>query len=151
MRQAGVDDQPIPKEWDGAQLSIHVGSAITASWEEGIALFQHPPLALSAPAGFDFTTYWTAALRAAGVNREQAQKLAGRLTTTPTLLLGIDRENRVAIREVNLHSGSATLIENIDKMGKVKHVTLIWSVADRVYHLSGASEELVMRAANSIE
>jgi hypothetical protein len=152
LRQAGVDDQPIPKEWDGAQVSLHVSSAISASWPGGeMVLMQHLPIKLSAPASFDITTYWMAALRAAGVNREQAQRLAERMRTAPTLLLGIAANNKKAIREVNLRTGPATLIESISETGEVAHVLLIWSVADRVYHLDAKSDEQAIVAANSIE
>jgi hypothetical protein len=151
LRQAGVNDQPIPKEWDGAQVRLHNRSAISADWAGGeMSLLQHPPTTLSAPAGFDITLYWTAALRAGGVNRQQAQRLAERMRTSPTLLLGIVSKNKKAIREVKLHTGPATLIENIGETGRVGPVILIWSVADRVYHLDAKSEEQAIVAANSI-
>jgi hypothetical protein len=151
LRQAGVNDQPIPKDWDGAQVSFHIGSAISASWSGGeIDLLQHPPITLSAPAGFDITAYWTAALRAAGVDRGQARQLAERMRTAPSLLLGIGANNKVAIREVNLRAGPATLIEHVGETGKVEHVMLIWSVADRVFHLNAKSDEQAIVAANSI-
>jgi hypothetical protein len=155
LRQAGVDDQPIPKEWNGARLSFQAGSGIGASWpgdeDEGMGLVQHLPITLSAPADFDITAYWTAALRAAGVNREQAQQFAERMRRAPTLLFGIVSKYKMVIREVNLRSGPATLIENISETGKVNHVLLIWSVADRVYHLNAKSEEQAIVVANSIE
>jgi hypothetical protein len=133
-------------------VSLTTRSAITAAWNNGeMFLFQHPPTTLLAPTGFDITAYWTAALRAAGVNREQAQRLAERMRTAPTLLLGIGAKYRKAIREVNLRTGPATLIENINETGKVDRALLIWSVADRVYHLEAKSDEQAIMAANSIE
>jgi hypothetical protein len=150
LRQAGVDDQPIPKEWDGAQLSMRIGSAIFADWREaGLGIMQHPPITFSAPAGFDFLAYWTAALRAAGVNRDRARQVADRIATTPTLLLGIAK-NGLEMREVKLHTGPATLIEHTGKSGRVESVILIWSDADRVYHLDARSEDQAISAANSI-
>ena len=151
LRQAGVDDQPIPKEWEGAQLSMRIGSGIFADWREaGLGIMQHPPITFSAPAGFDFLAYWTAALRAAGVNRDQARQLAERITATPTLLLGIQAKNKVAMHEVTLRTGPATLIEHYGKWGSVGLVVLIWSDADRVYHLNARSEDQAISAANSI-
>lgn len=152
LRQAGVDDQPIPKEWDGAQLSMQVGSAIIASWPEGgIFLVQHQPVTLSAPPGFDFAQYWMAALRAAGVNREQAQRLAERMRTKPTMLIAFVAEHKVAIRDVSLRNGPATLIEEIGETGDVERVNLMWNVADRAYMLEAKSEEQAITVANSIE
>lgn len=112
---------------------------------------QHPSITLSAPGGFDIAEYWTAALRAAGVNRDQAQRLAERMRTAPTILLGIGTKSRVAIREVRLRTGPATLIEKIGETGNGRPVLLIWSVEDRVYHLVARNAGLAVVIANSIE
>ena len=151
LRQAGVNDQPIPKEWDGAQVSFTTRSAISAGWNHGeMSLLQHTPITISAPDGFDIAMYWTGALRAAGVNREQARALAERMRTTPTILLGIASNNKKAIREVNLNAGPATLIETIDLPWRAGRAMLIWSVADRVYHLEAKDAEQAIATANSI-
>ncbi len=176
LREAGVTDQPIPKEWNGAVFSLTTRSAVSAMWNPGeMALSQHPPIALSAPTGFDITLYWMAALRAAGIPREQARALAERMRASPALLLGIAADNKKSIREVNLRSGPATLIETrgerrggapypTDFWGSIRrffedifderrggHVLLIWGVEDRVYHLTAKSAEQAIIAANSIE
>jgi hypothetical protein len=177
LRQAGVTDQPIPKEWDGVVFSLTIGSAVSSTWNPGdMSLSQHTPFALSAPAGFDITVYWMAALRAAGIPREQARELAERMRATPALLLGIASNNKKSIREVNLRSGPATLIETrgerrgggpyptdvwesirrffediFDERKGGGHVLLIWGVEDRVYHLAAKSAEQAITAANSIE
>jgi len=150
LREAGVDDQPIPKEWDGAQLEMKIGSALVATWgEERVTLLQHGPLTFSAPPDFDFAGYWMAALRAAGVSREQAAQLAERITRTPSLLLGIGADKEIAIREVKLRTGPAALIERVGKTGRM--VILIWNDEDRVYHLNADSEAKAIRVANSIQ
>jgi len=177
LRQAGVTDQPIPKEWDGVVFSLTIRSFVSTTWNPGeMSLFQHTPIALSAPAGFDITVYWMAALRAAGIPREQARRLAERMRASPALLLGIAANNKKSIREVNLRSGPATLIETrgersgggppptdvwesiqrffediFDERKGGGHVELIWGVEDRVYHLAAKSAEQAIIAANSIE
>jgi hypothetical protein len=177
LRQAGVTDQPIPKEWEGVVFSIATGSAVSTTWNPGdMSLSQHAPFALSTPAGFDITAYWMAALRAAGIPREQARQLAERMKATPALLLGIATNNKKSIREVNLRSGPATLIETrgerrgggpaptdvwesiqrffediFDERKGGGHVLLIWGVEDRVYHLTARSAGQAIMAANSIE
>ena len=177
LRQAGVTDQPIPKEWDGVVFSLTTRSAVSSTWNPGeMSLSQHTPVVLSAPAGFDITAYWMAALRAAGIPREQARGLAERMRATPALLLGIASNNKKSIREVNLRSGPATLIETrgerrgggpyptsvwesirrffediFDERKGGGHVLLIWGVEDRVYHLVAKSAEQAIIAANSIE
>jgi hypothetical protein len=148
LRQAGVDDQPIPQEWDGARLSIHIGPALSLAWEGEVALVQHRPVTLSAPPGFDFAAYWTAALRAGGVDRERAQQLGERMATAPTLLFGIGARDGVAIREVTLRSGPGTLIEHMGQRGEV---TLMWSAADRAYTLMAKSDEQAILIANSVQ
>jgi hypothetical protein len=177
LRQAGVTDQPIPKEWDGVVFSLTTRSAVSSVWNPGeMALSQHTPVELSAPAGFDITVYWMAALRAAGIPREQARELAERMRATPALLLGIASNNEKSIREVNLRSGPATLIETrgerrgggpdptsvwesirrflediFDERKGGGRVLLIWGVEDRVYFLDAKSAEQAITAANSIE
>jgi hypothetical protein len=158
-------------------FSFTTGSAVSSTWNQGdMSLSQHTPVALSAPAGFDITTYWMAALRAAGIPREQARQLAERMRATPALLLGIAANNKKSIRQVNLRSGPATLIETrgerrgggpyptnvwesirrffediFDERKVGGHVLLIWGVEDRVYHLTARSAEQAIMAANTIE
>jgi hypothetical protein len=151
LREAGVNDQPIPKEWDGIQLNFTTRSAVSAVWDHGeMALFQHPLITLS-PDGFDVILYWATALRAAGVDRWQAQRLADRMGTAPTLLLNVAMNKKKAIREIQLRAGTATLIEDLDGFWGGGQVTLIWSVSDRMYHLSARSRQQAITAANSIE
>ena len=55
----------------------------------------------------------------------------------PTLLPGIAADDSVAIRDVKLHTGRATLIEDLGGNGQVERVSLLWSMPDRVYLLAG--------------
>lgn len=137
LQKAGVTDERVPKEWDGAELSLQIGPTVTAQWP-GITLMQGLPPTISTPAGFDLRAFSTAALRAVGMNRETARRFGERMVNTPFLLLGITTEDKVAIREVNLRTGPATLVDDLGKDGQSERVSLIWSVSDRVYLLSGA-------------
>jgi hypothetical protein len=150
LRKAGVTDQPIPAEWDGARLSVHSSPIVMADWPE-ITLMQALPLTVTMPAGFDLDVLFTAVLRGLGLARRDAQRLAARMMTSPSIILPIDPEDDVTIREVALRSGTATLIESRED-GTVQRITLTWSVSDRLYVLSGGvREEVLIAAANAID
>jgi hypothetical protein len=66
--------------------------------------------------------------------------------------LGIGADSQVAIRQVTLRAGPATLIERTGEVRESERITLIWSVTDRVYFLHGVkSEDQAILVANSIE
>jgi hypothetical protein len=153
LHKAGVQDLSVPKQWDGAQIILQVGSTVTAAWPQtDVTLMQGLPPKLVAPAGFDMGGFATAALRAVGMSRDAAQRFGQRIATAPAMLLGIGAEDRSAIREVRLRSGPATLIEDIGDSNRIERVELLWSVSDRVYALSGnVTAEVATRIANSVE
>jgi hypothetical protein len=151
LKKAGVSNEVVPKQWDGAQLTVQIGSTVTAEWND-ISLMQGLPAALSLPSGFDLGAFTTLVLRAVGMNREEALRFGRQLAAAPALLFGIAGEDAVTIREVDLHTGPATLIEDIGDNGRIERVTVLWSVPDRVYMLSGAiSADLATAVANSID
>ena len=90
-------------------------------------------------------------LQAAGLrNPDRAQHLARLTTTLPALLFGPPTPYHfIGVRDVSLPSGSATLIEEFglagpeDRFGysdgvpRVERITLLWSLRDRVYLLTG--------------
>jgi hypothetical protein len=163
LASRGVSDQDVPKSWDGSQITLQIGTTVTAEWTDvpnessgkiewsEVTLTQGPPPVVTTPAGFDLTAFTVANLRAAGLrNREAALKLGKLNTTALALLLGNNRtQKHVGVREVDLPWGPATLIEEFGNgsaytnwLGqsagpKVERVTLLWSVPDRVYVLSG--------------
>jgi hypothetical protein len=163
LRKVGAQDQSVPGEWDGAQLTLQLGALVTARWsnvsEEGsrgtawsdLTLTQGPMPVVAAPAGFDRAAFAITTLRAAGMrNRDMVLKLAQRATTAPALLFGYLPPHFVGVREVNLHAGPATLIEELgdndpnhrfayNEVPRVERVTLLWSRSDRVYMLSGVT------------
>jgi len=150
LRKARVADQPVPKEWDGAHLGFQIGATITADWNN-VTLMQGLPPVLSMPPGFDLNAFTIAVLRAAGMRREAAQRFGRQMITAPALLFGIGAEDQVNIREVHLHTGPATLIEDFGDNGEVERITLLWAVPDRVYILSGGiSRDLAIALANAI-
>jgi len=151
LRKAGISDEAVPRQWDGAQLTVEIGSTVNAAWDQ-VGIMQGLPPVLSTPMGFDVGAFATAVLRAAGMNRDAAQRFGRRLVSQPALLLGIATQDAVSVREVNLRTGPATLIEDLGDNGQVERVAILWSVPDRVYLLSGTLRaDLAMAVANAIE
>jgi hypothetical protein len=151
LHKAGVMDEAPPKEWDGAQLAVQIGPTVNAAWSNDVGLIQGLPAVLSMPAGFDLGAFARMVLRAVGMNREAAQRFGGRLAAAPSLLLGIPDRDGAVIREVHLHTGTATLIEDLDDHGRVERVSVLWSAPDRVYILTGAiSADMAIATADSV-
>src|SRR5204863_10106308 len=112
------------------------------------------PLTLTAPADFDFSAFSALVLRVLGVGPDVAQRLAQRMGTAPPWLAPIarDLEKSATIEEIVLNSGPATLLQESGDEGAVKRITVVWSVPDRVYLLSGKlSRELAISTANAVQ
>ena len=166
LRSAGALDRQVPQQWDGAQLTLQIGATVTASWSNvsderaggtawsELTLAQGPPPVVTAPPAVDLEAFAVVGLQAAGMrNRDMALRLARRATTLPALLFGYMTPYHFAgAREVNLRTGSATLIEEFglagqndgfgysDGVPRIERLTLVWIVRDRVYVLSGRTE-----------
>ena len=151
LEKSGVTDQPVPAAWDGARLALHSSPVVIAEWPD-ILLAQSLPLTITAPPGVDFPVWSALVLRILGVGTDQARELAERMATAPVWLLPVDSEmgRGKTIREISLRSGPGTLIQDTDKKGE--RVTVVWSVSDRVYLLSGRiAPELAITAANAVQ
>jgi hypothetical protein len=151
LEKAGVADQSVPAAWDGARLALHTSPIVIAEWPD-VVLAQSLPLTISAPPGVDFPAWSSMVLRILGVGANQAKELAERMGTIPVWLLPVNSEmgRGKTIREVSLRSGPATMIEDTDAKGD--RVTVVWSVGDRVYLLSGKiSAELAIVTANAVQ
>jgi hypothetical protein len=147
LRKAGVTDEQVPPQWNGAQLTLHTSALVIAQWPD-ITLVQSLPLTLTAPSGFDFPTFSALILRVLGVGPDEAQRLAQRAGTAPPWLapIGQDLMEHASVEEIALNSGPATLLQESQR------TTVIWSVPDRVYLLSGKlSRELAIAVANAVQ
>ena len=161
LRNAGVTDQYVPKDWDGARIAVQIGATLTAEWSNvpeewsgetewsHLTLVQSSPPVIATPPGFDLTTFTVLNLRTALLNQGNALRFAQRPTTAPALIFGSGTQKLILGREVNLRIGPATLIEQFEGGGHanwfgldpgpdVERITLLWSTPDRVYVLSGA-------------
>jgi hypothetical protein len=154
LRKAGITDQTVPPQWDGAQLALHTSAMVIAEWPD-VVLVQSQPLTLTAPASFDFAAYSALILRIMGVSPDEAQRLASQMGTAPPWLAPISRDLRAGetIEQVTLNSGPATLVQEPPAgNGTKSRITLCWSVPDRVYLLNGyITRELAITAANAVQ
>ena len=154
LNKAGVTNQIVPPQWDGAQLALHSSALVIAEWPD-LVLVQSLPLTLTAPPGFDFLAFSATILRILGVEPAEAQRLAEQTGTTPPWLAPLDRDMfryHATLREIKLNSGPATLLEENAGYGGNQRVTVLWMVPDRVYLLSGyLSRELIIAVANAVQ
>jgi hypothetical protein len=153
LRKAGVTDQVVPSAWNGAHLALHTSAIVIAEWPD-VVLAQSLPLTLTAPPGFDFSTFSAIILRVLGVGPDEALRLAQRVGTAPPWLVPVtkDFDLRANIEEVQLNSGPGTLLQQTADDGTVKRTSLFWNVPDRVYLLTGTiSRELTIAAANAVQ
>jgi hypothetical protein len=153
LRKAGVSDQIVPRQWDGARLTLHTSAVVIAEWPD-VVLVQSLPLTLTVPSGFDFPAFSALVLRVLGVGPEEARRLAERAGTSPAWLAPLERdmEGRGTLEEIALNSGPATLLQEVQEDGAMKRITIVWSVPDRVYLLSGKlSRELAIAIAGAVQ
>ena len=150
LSRAGINDEIVPNEWDGAHLILNFGENVIAEWPE-ISLMQSLPPALVTPPDFDFGSFARVMLRAAGMARVPAEQYGRRMAVAPALLFGIGVGDDVALREVELNQGLATVMESFDDNGNSVRMEMIWAVADRVYLLSGMmSQDRAVAIANAV-
>jgi len=153
LSKAGVTDLTVPLQWDGAQLALHTSAIVIAEWPD-IVFAQSLPLTLTAPPGFDFAAFSALILRVVGVSPGDAQRLAQRVGTAPPWLAPISPFiwERATIEEVDLNSGPATMLLETGADAASNRITVVWSVPDRVYLLSGRlSRELAIATANAVQ
>ncbi len=151
LSRAGIRDEIVPNEWDGAQLVLSVGKTVVAEWPE-ISLTQGVPPALVTPPNFDFGSFARVMLRAAGMARVPAEQYGRRMAVAPALLFGIGVADDVMLRDVKLHQGRATMMQSFDDDGHSVRMEMIWAVADRVYLLSGMmSQDQAVAIANAVQ
>jgi hypothetical protein len=155
LEKAGVTDQHVPAAWNGAQLALHTSGIVLAEWPD-IVFIQSLPLTFTAPAGFDLSAFSALILRIVGVGPEEAQRLARKAGTDPWWLAPLtpDLASIGSFEEIALNSGPAMLLEEKTGQwrGQKDSVTLLWSVADRVYLLRGSiGRQLAIAAANAVQ
>lgn len=151
LREEGITDLPVPADWNNVEITANIGPAVVAEYQD-ISLVQCQPFQLSAPAGFPLAGLIERLGRVLGMDRTEARSFGERMAVNPALILGIDAEDQVKLRRVDLPSGPALLIDNLDDNGGTSRLELVWSTPTRIYALSGSVPESVLIAtASSIQ
>lgn len=146
--KVGLTSLNIPPQWEGARIALHTSGIAIAQWPR-IALLQSLPLTLTAPDGFDFPTFSATVLQILGVNETEAARLAQNAGTVPPWLVPMSKSllPGATLEEVSLTSGTGTLMR--EQGGRT---SILWTVSDRVYLLTGTlSRELTLAAANAVQ
>jgi hypothetical protein len=150
LHSAGINDQTIPAEWDGANVAVHFSPVAISQWQDATVMELEPPI-ISAPAGFDLSRFAALTLRAAGLAEDQAAQLAARIAAAPAVVLAVAADERIAVREVQLRAGPGTLIRDESGDPESDRVTLVWSTGNRMFVVSTAySEEFAIRLADAL-
>lgn len=142
----------IPESWNRARITLNVGATVTAEWLDvadqwsNLTLVQGPVPVVAVPKGFDLAKFSAVNLRVtgwgSGEHADAVATLAKRETTLAALLYSRASDGPVrSIRDVDLGSGIATLIEDFGERHVVERVTLLWSVPGRAYALRGVLKE----------
>jgi hypothetical protein len=146
LRKAGLRGLSVPAQWEGAQVALHTSGIAIAQWPD-VALVQSLPLTLTAPEGFDFPAFSTIVLRILGVNEAEAARLAADAGTVPPWLVPMSRGMLpgASLEEVQVGGVTGTLLREPGRN------SVMWTVPDRVYLMTGAvSRELMLAAANGV-
>lgn len=150
LNHAGIRNQNLPAAWDGASLAMHFSPVAISEWQ-GATLMELKPPVLSTPAGFDVPRFTSLTLRAAGLAEHEAEQVAARVAAAPAVVLGIDADDPITVRDVQLRSGLATLIHDESPDANGDRVTLVWSMGEHMFVISTAfSEEFAIRLAEAL-
>jgi hypothetical protein len=153
LQMAGVSGAAVPRQWEGAKLSIRTSSLVIAEWPD-VVLVQSLPLTLTAPPDFDFSAFSALILRIGGVSEPDSRRLAESAGTLPPWLVPIPRDLKAdsTLEQISLNGGPATLVQEAPRWGREGQVTIVWSVPDRVYLLHGSiGRRLAIAVANAVD
>jgi len=142
LDKAGASDVQVPAEWQRLKLQIEIGPIVSADYPD-VRIEQCRPLEFSAPSGIALDRLAEVAFRSVGVSEWEARALGQRFAAHPFWMLDIPPDEMVNLREVQLKSGLAMLIEG-------ERASVVRSTGDRIYYVSSGSRELSLKIADSL-
>ena len=148
--EVGASDAHVPTEWEGVQLRTEIGPVVTANYPNNVQILQLRPIEVSVPPGFELEHFAELAFRSVGISLWEARAMAAKFSQQPAWLLDIPPGTLVNVQEVDLWSGPAFLIEDLDDKGGVKRVTVFRITSERMYSVSTRDRELCIKVANAL-
>lgn len=142
LDKADASDVQVPAEWDGLKLHVGIGPIVSADYPVA-RIEQCRPFEFAAPSGIALDRLAEVAFRSVGVSAWEARELGRRFAAHPFWMLDIPPDEMVNIREVQLKSGLAMLIEG-------ERASVVRSTGERIYYVSSGSRELSLKIADSL-
>lgn len=147
LAEAGARDVLVPAEWEGVHLRTQVGPMVELNYPGGVHIVQARPFVLSVASVFPLERFAETAFRSIGVSSWEARAMAQKFAATPAWLIDLPPNALVNIQEVQLQSGPAMAIEELDATGAVQRVTVVRSTSERMYAVSSGNREASMKVA----
>lgn len=149
-RNARLFDVHFPRAWDGASIAVHSSPIVIADYPS-FQLAQVMPLAITTPPDFALGDFTERILRIGGFTPEEARAFSARMNEAPFALFAVAPDEQALIREVQLRTGTGTLVHDLDEHGNLQRTALVWSTPDRLYAISAnLSDDEVIAIANAM-
>jgi|SRR5215467_4518448 len=150
LLKVGASDIQVPTEWEGVRLRAEIGPMVEANYSDDVRVVQAKSIELSVPPGFALEHFAEVAFRSIGASSSQARDMARKFATDPAWLLDIPPDSGVDVQEVDLRTGRAFLIEELDEKRAVKRVTVLRTTDERMYSVSSRSLEQSTKIADTL-
>ena len=135
LAAAGLDPLILPDAVDGQAVEVVTSPGVTASWPDGVVLFQTTSPQVTYPPGVDLQVMGEAALQFLGMSAAEAANLAATIDWTSTFVLPIPT-GVATYEEVVVAGGPGLLISSLD--GQMSG--LVWQKNGNVYVLSSSDQ-----------
>ncbi|MBI2688271.1 MAG: hypothetical protein HYX27_18360 [Acidobacteria bacterium] len=148
LEKVGARDVKVPAEWDGVTLRAEIGPMVAADYPGDVQVLEAKPIEMLIPSGFPLARFAEAAFRTTGISWMEARTLGEKFAANPAWLIDVQPDEEVRLREVALAAGPGLLVHDFDDAGAVSRVTVILSTPERIFVVSGPTEERSLRIAN---
>lgn len=160
MIELGYGEIALPQSLDGAQVSIDIGTLVTARYgacgenatrASCTPLFQMPMPVLSAPDELDIDRLGRAYLQMLGLSSSEAEQFSRRVDWLTTLVLPIPQTSNLSYQDVSVDGVAGTLVASRSGQRDSEYL-LTWIRDGIVYALTGAGEaDEAIKIANSMQ
>lgn len=150
LRSAGVSDETVPGEWDGASVRAHVRNAVIAHYTDDLTVTQSALPSLDVPVGIPLSDLAATMFRASGMSAEAAHAAGLAYAIHPAWLLRVSAEDRDKVEGLSLRNGEAWLISEMAPDARMGDVVVMRSNDSRIYVVTSASREQAIAVAETL-